>query len=293
MVAAGYATVSTFTTPATANYLRFQTFASDAGAAAHDLDMFVYRAAPGSSSYVLVATSGGPDQNEVVNTNSAGSLAAGAQFKVYVHGCSVDAGGADVTLFAWALTDPATNPFSAVPAAQAVTIGQVVPGTLSWTGLPAGNRYLGPRAVRRSGRSDGRDGGDHGRGQHALENARSERHEGPANRRPFVVSEEYRERVHNRVLVYAEAVDVAAEGAVWYARCIAGGPFTALHVPGKSTDSGIHARWFDFTGGEPRLDVLPAGSDATTAVLEAIARLRQETARSSPSSCPSSSASDR
>jgi hypothetical protein len=143
MVAAGYATVSTFTTPATANFIRFQTFASDAGAAAHDLDMFVYRAAPGSSAYVLVATSGGPDQNEVVNSTSAGSLTVGAQFKVYVHGCSVDAGGADVTLFSWALTNPATNPFSSVPAAQAVTIGQVVPGTLSWTGLPAGNRYLG------------------------------------------------------------------------------------------------------------------------------------------------------
>ena len=52
--------------------------------------------------YVLVATSGGPDQNEVVNSTSAGSLTTGAQFKVYVHGCSVDAGGADVTLFAWA-----------------------------------------------------------------------------------------------------------------------------------------------------------------------------------------------
>jgi len=82
--------------------------------------------------------------------------------------------------------------------------------------------------------------------------------------------------VPNRVLVYAEAVDVAAEGAVWYARRIAGGPFTALHVPGKSTDTGIHARWFDLTGGEPRLDVLPAGSDATKAVLEAIARLRHD-----------------
>ena len=48
------------------------------------------------------------------------------------------------------------------------------------------------------------------------------------------------------------------------------------YVPGKSTDTGIHARWFDLTGGEPRLDVLPAGSDATKAVLEAIARLRRD-----------------
>ncbi len=77
-----------------------------------------------------------------------------------------------------------------------------------------------------------------------------------------------------RVLVYAEAVDVATEGAVWYARRIGGGTFAAVHVPGKDTDSGISARWFDLTGGEPRLDVKPTGSDATTVVLEAIADLR-------------------
>ena len=82
--------------------------------------------------------------------------------------------------------------------------------------------------------------------------------------------------MRNRVLVYVEAVDVAAEGAVWYARRIGGGPFSALHVPGPHTDTGISARWFDLTGGEPRLDVRPPGTDATTAVLEAVAALRQE-----------------
>jgi nucleotide-binding universal stress UspA family protein len=79
----------------------------------------------------------------------------------------------------------------------------------------------------------------------------------------------------NRVLVYAEAVDVAAEGAVWYARTVGGGTFSALHVPGKNTDSGIHARWFDLTGGEPRLEVMPPGADATAAVLAGIAKLRR------------------
>jgi hypothetical protein len=82
--------------------------------------------------------------------------------------------------------------------------------------------------------------------------------------------------VEHRVLVYLEALDVAAEGAVWYARRIGDGTFTALHVAGPTTDTGIHARWFDFTGGEPRLDVRPAGTDATKAVLEEIARLRVE-----------------
>ena len=75
------------------------------------------------------------------------------------------------------------------------------------------------------------------------------------------------------MLIFAEALDVAAEGAVWYARRI-GGTFEAVHVPSKSTDTGIHARWFDFTGGVPRLDVRAPGSDPTEVVLAKIAELR-------------------
>jgi hypothetical protein len=82
--------------------------------------------------------------------------------------------------------------------------------------------------------------------------------------------------MRNRVLIYAEALDVAAEGAVWYARQIGGGAFDALHVPGPRSDTGIHARWFDYTGGEPRLDVRPAGTDPTAAVLGEIVRLRAQ-----------------
>jgi hypothetical protein len=78
------------------------------------------------------------------------------------------------------------------------------------------------------------------------------------------------------VLVYAEALDVAAEGAVWYARRVGGGAFDALHVAGPKTDSGIRARWFDFTGGEPRLDVRPSGTDPQQAVLGEVDRLRAE-----------------
>jgi hypothetical protein len=78
----------------------------------------------------------------------------------------------------------------------------------------------------------------------------------------------------NKVLVYAEALDVAAEGAVWYARRIGGGEFAALHVQGKNTDTGIHARWFEFTGGEPRLDVRPPGTNPIDAVLGEVRKLR-------------------
>jgi hypothetical protein len=82
--------------------------------------------------------------------------------------------------------------------------------------------------------------------------------------------------MQNRVLVYLEALDVAAEGAVWYARRVGGGQFAAVHVAGRNTDTGIHARWFDFTGGEPMLDVRPPGTDPQQALLEEIARLRGE-----------------
>jgi len=144
-VTAGNATVNTFTTPAGSNYIRFQTFQSDASAAAHDLDLYVYRAppAPAPEVYVLVNLSGGPDASEVGNTTSAGSLTTGARFKAYVHGCRVDAGGGDFTLFAWALTGSPSNPFTTVPTPQAVAIGQSIPTTFGWSGLPAGNRYLG------------------------------------------------------------------------------------------------------------------------------------------------------
>jgi subtilisin family serine protease len=143
MVAAGIATVSEFTTPAGSNYIRFQTFQADSAATVSDLDMFVYRAAPGSSSYALIATSGGPDANEVVNTTSAGSLTTGAKFKVYVHGCGVSAPDSPFALYAWALTATPSNAFTATPSTHAVAIGQADDTTFAWAGLPAGNRYLG------------------------------------------------------------------------------------------------------------------------------------------------------
>ena len=153
MVAAGKANVSTFVTPATANYIRFQTFAADASASAHDLDMFVYRAppAPAAETYALIATSGGPDVNENVVTTSAGSLATGARFKVYVHACGVDAPGGSYVLNSWALTSPSSNPFTTVPPAQAVSVGQVIPTTFGWTGLPPGTAIWAAckRSIRR------------------------------------------------------------------------------------------------------------------------------------------------
>jgi hypothetical protein len=77
----------------------------------------------------------------------------------------------------------------------------------------------------------------------------------------------------NKVLLWVESIDVATEGALWYARRICSGGFRALHAPGRHTDSGIRARWYDFAGGEPRLEVLGTEEGRSHAVLEEIWRL--------------------
>ena len=67
----------------------------------------------------------------------------------------------------------------------------------------------------------------------------------------------------NDVLVWVDAIDVATEGALWYARQIAPeARLRALHVPRRHTDTGIRARWWDLAGDEPRLE-LPPGEGCT------------------------------
>ena len=78
----------------------------------------------------------------------------------------------------------------------------------------------------------------------------------------------------NDVLLWVDSIDVATEGALWYARQIApGGRFRALHVPGRRTDPGIRPRWFDFAAASPQLEVLGTDEGRTHAVLEEIWRL--------------------
>jgi amino acid transporter len=78
----------------------------------------------------------------------------------------------------------------------------------------------------------------------------------------------------NEILIWLDSIDVAAEGALWYARQIAHGrPFRAIHAPGRHTDPGIRPRWFDFAGGDPKLEVLPADEGRVHAALEEVWRL--------------------
>jgi amino acid transporter len=78
----------------------------------------------------------------------------------------------------------------------------------------------------------------------------------------------------NTTLLWVDAIDAATEGALWYAREIAGNaPLRALHVPGRHTDSGIRARWFEFASASPMLEPLPAEEGRTQAMLEEVWRL--------------------
>ena len=78
----------------------------------------------------------------------------------------------------------------------------------------------------------------------------------------------------NTTLLWVESIDVATEGALWYARTIRHqGPIRALLAPGKHTDPGIRPRWWDFAQEEPKLEVLPAEEGRMQALLEEVWRL--------------------
>ena len=80
--------------------------------------------------------------------------------------------------------------------------------------------------------------------------------------------------VENTTLLWVDSIDVATEGALWYARLIAnGGDLRALHTPGRNTDAGIRPRWYDFAGNEPPLELLPVDEGRTQAMLEEVWRL--------------------
>jgi amino acid transporter len=78
----------------------------------------------------------------------------------------------------------------------------------------------------------------------------------------------------NDVLLAVDAIDVATEGALWYARAIAPREnIRALLVPGPHTDSGIRARWWDFASNEPPLEALACEEGRMQALLEEVWRL--------------------
>jgi amino acid transporter len=78
----------------------------------------------------------------------------------------------------------------------------------------------------------------------------------------------------DKVLLWVESLDVATEGALWYARTIKhDGPIRALLAPGKHTDPGIRPRWWDFAQEEPKLEILQTSEGRMQALLEEVWRL--------------------
>jgi amino acid transporter len=78
----------------------------------------------------------------------------------------------------------------------------------------------------------------------------------------------------NKVLLWVESLDVATEGALWYARTIGhDGSIRALLAPGKHTDPGIRARWWDFAQEQPKLEILTPDEGRLQALLEEVWRL--------------------
>jgi hypothetical protein len=79
---------------------------------------------------------------------------------------------------------------------------------------------------------------------------------------------------YNTTILWAEAIDVATEGALWYARQISqDGALRAVHTPGRHTDSGIRPRWYDFANASPPLEVLTVDEGRTQALLEEVWKL--------------------
>ncbi|HEY6963397.1 MAG TPA: APC family permease [Gaiellaceae bacterium] len=78
----------------------------------------------------------------------------------------------------------------------------------------------------------------------------------------------------NEVLLAVDSIDVATEGALWYARRIASPDHVrALLVPRRDTDTGIRARWWEFAQNEPRLEKLSCEEGRMQALLEEVWRL--------------------
>jgi amino acid transporter len=85
--------------------------------------------------------------------------------------------------------------------------------------------------------------------------------------------------VENDVVLYVERLDPATREALWYAQTIAKDSFRAIHVPFPGSDPGIGPRFFHWTDGEPRLEILPGDGDPLEAMLEEIWAIPQAESR--------------
>jgi hypothetical protein len=85
--------------------------------------------------------------------------------------------------------------------------------------------------------------------------------------------------VENNVVLYVERLDAATREGLWYARTISKESLRAIHVPFPGSDPGIGPRFFHWTDGNPRLEILPTDGEPLDAVLEEIWAIPQGESR--------------
>jgi hypothetical protein len=138
----------TVTVPAGTKLARFATFDADYPAGS-DIDVFVYQA---GGTAVLGKSTGGTAEEEVdLEAPAAGS------YDVYVDLYAIGGGGAtlDVKMNRWALGSAVAGNATPTPASQSVTIAKPATVNVGWTGLPAGQRWLGQLLLSDGGTGSG------------------------------------------------------------------------------------------------------------------------------------------
>jgi len=85
--------------------------------------------------------------------------------------------------------------------------------------------------------------------------------------------------VENDVVLYVERLDAATREALWYVQTISKRSFRAIHVPFPGSDPGIAPRFFHWTDGNPRLEVIPSDGEPLDAVLEEVWAIPQGESR--------------
>jgi amino acid transporter len=76
--------------------------------------------------------------------------------------------------------------------------------------------------------------------------------------------------IENDVVLYVERLDAATREALWYVQTISKRSFRAIHVPFPGSDPGIAPRFFHWTDGNPRLEVIAGDGEPLAAVLEEV-----------------------
>ena len=124
----------TVTIPAGTLLARHSTFDADVPAGT-DVDLWLYAAGTAD----LVANSGGPTAEEEINIPDPPA----GTYDLYVDLFAATSATVDVPAHIWTLANVAAGNLTVTPASQPVQVGQPVTVTAAWSGLTAGQRYLG------------------------------------------------------------------------------------------------------------------------------------------------------